>query len=105
MPDSSCPTDLFLDISKLQRVVYLTFIQMLEIELTTLRSVLEALCKKGEEIKSQSNDQAALKAIDKYMNNLSSRMKDLDAQAKDKGQQIQVKLYLHSSKENNSDCV
>ena len=57
-----------------------------------MRSVLDSLCKKGEEIKSKSDDPAAQKAIDDYLNNLRSRMDDLDTQAKEKGRHIQVRI-------------
>ena len=68
--------------------------QTLEVELTTIRSVLELLCKKGNEIKSKSDDPAAQKAIDDYLNKLRSRMDDLDTQAKEKGQEIQVRIFV-----------
>ena len=67
---------------------------MLEVELTTIRTALEKLCKKGDEIKSKTEDPAAQKEIDEFLNKLRSRMDDLDAQAKDKGQKIQVRRFL-----------
>ncbi len=60
-------------------------------EITTLRTLLEGLRKRADEIKSNSDDPAVHKAIDDDLNKVRSKLDDLDTQAKDKGLKLQVR--------------
>ncbi len=65
-------------------------LQTIEVDIVQLRIAYDALRQMADELKSRSDDPAAHKDIDDQLNRLRSRIDDLEAQARDKGKNIQV---------------
>ncbi len=69
-------------------------LQTIEVDIVQLRIAYDALRQMADELKSRSDDPAAHKDIDDQLNRLRSRIDDLEAQARDKGKNIQVGNYV-----------